>query len=110
MQLRVVERSLSDPYRRYASDVDAIMFCEETIRSIGPGKILRGDATGNCCRAIAGLDCKRISFYAFAVYVRKVILPVLEFISTEHNVMNTSVSLKRCTLLAITCRTRPCGQ
>ena len=71
------------------------MFCEETIRSIGPGKILRGDATENCCPAIDGLDSKRILYYAFAVYVRRVVPPVLEFISTEHNVMNISISLKR---------------
>ena len=46
MQLRVNERNPSDPYLRHASDLNAAMFSEETIKLVGPGRILRADATG----------------------------------------------------------------
>lgn len=69
MQLCVMEKSLSDPYLRYASDSNATMFSESTLRAVGPGRTLRGDATGNCCRTPAGLDSKLFLLYAFVVRV-----------------------------------------
>ena len=56
IQQRVIEQSSGDPYLRYASDSDATMFSDATLSAVGFGKIERGDATENCCRAPAGLD------------------------------------------------------
>ena len=95
MQLRVIEKTLSDTYLQHASDLNAMMFSDRTIRAIGPVNILRGDATGNICRATECGDYKRILYYAFVVFVCGNALPVLEFIICEHNVMGISIALKR---------------
>ena len=94
MQFRVIEKTLSDPYLQHGSDLNARMFSERTIRAIGPGKILRGDATGTCCRAPENGDYKCILYYAFVVFVCGNVLPVLEFITCEHNVVEISVAVK----------------
>ena len=86
IQQRVIEQSSGDPYLRYASDSDATMFSDATLSAVGLGKIERGDATENCCRDPAGLDCKRILYYAFVIFVCGFVVPVLEFISAEHKV------------------------
>ena len=95
MQLRVEEKKLHNPYLQHTHDLNAIMFSEETIRAVGPRKILRGDATGNCCRAPAGGDYKRILYYAFVVSICGVVLPILEFITSEYNVMEITLCLMR---------------
>ena len=95
MQLWVNEKSLSDPYLRHASDLNATMFSEETIKSVGHGKILRADATGNCCRAPAGIDYKRVLLYAFVVFICGIVVPILKFITSEHGILEISITLKR---------------
>ena len=62
MQFRVNERALSNPYLQHASELNATMFLELTIRAIGPENILSGDATGNCCRAPSCGEYKRILY------------------------------------------------
>lgn len=62
------------------------MYTESKLRAIGPGKILRGDATGNCCARPTYGEKKRILYYAFVVNVCNINLPVFEFITVEHNI------------------------
>ena len=69
MQLRVEEKKLHNPYLQHTHGLNAILFSEERIHDVGPREILKGGATGNCCRAPAGGDYKRILYYAFLVFI-----------------------------------------
>ena len=95
MQLRPNESTLRDSFLRHASDLNATMYSEDTIRAIGSKRTVRGDAPGNCCRAPSGMNHKRVLLYAFAVFVCRFVVPVLQFITSEHNVLEISIALKR---------------
>ena len=95
MQLRANESTHRDPFLRHASDLNATMYSEDTIRAVGSKRIVRDDATGNCCRAPPGMNHKRVLLYAFAVFVCGFVVPVLQFITSEHNVLEISIALKR---------------
>lgn len=49
-QLWILQNQKSDPYFRYMGlPLSATMFLEETIKTIGTGKVFNFDGTGNCC-------------------------------------------------------------
>lgn len=76
-QLLLEESKSNDPYFRNLTlnastqSIHASMYSINTLRTVGPGKISRTDATGNCCAHPSYWITKRILYYAFVVYVCK---------------------------------------
>ena len=96
IQLWVEENATSDPYLRHVElPLNVTMFSKTKLHAAGPGNIGRLDATRNCCGEPSLLNCKRILYYALVVYVFGIILPILEFRTSEHSVMDVSICLKR---------------
>lgn len=95
-QLWLEENKMRDPFLRYIElPLSIVMYNEEKLVIIGPGKALRADATGNCCGQPTFIEAKRVYYYAFVTYICGRVFPVLELVTTNHDTANISVQLKR---------------